>query len=304
VLAGGVRADDCLDWAFGWACDKGSLALIETLLAAGANVNFESRPLLYAVENNRLEVVSLLLKAGARPDIRVRSDHYGERGYAYARKRLLELALAEGLTQVAQMLQAAGATLPVKKNHPAVPLSVTASWRRIDRWLTEHAPGWQPLRPGASEQEIRETEKALGMVLPDDIRDSYRVHDGSTPGGFFPTGLRCLLLPLTGIVRAWTMWKGLVESGTFEDSHPRFVAPGVRRDWWNTGWVPFTSNGGGDCDCVDLAPTRGGKVGQIITMNHETGEHRLLALSLRDWLHQFANDLEDDVYQFEDGGLV
>ncbi len=35
-----------------------------------------------------------------------------------------------------------------------------------------------------------------------------------------------------------------------------------------------------------------------------TAPRRRLAPSLRHWLHQFANDLEDEVYQFEDGGLV
>jgi cell wall assembly regulator SMI1 len=304
LAAGGVSTQEDLGLAFASACGQGPIAMVEALLAAGADVNDESRPLVRAVANNRVDVVALLLKAGARPEIRVPPNYWGKRGYAYARKRVLEMALTEGFTQVANLLQAAGAKLPLKKNRLTTPASVADSWKRIDCWLIENAPGWNPLCDGASDEKITQTEEALGVSLPEDIRDSYRAHDGSSARGFFPSGLCCILLPLAGIVRAWKMWKRLVDDGEFANSQPKFVAAGIRCDWWNVGWIPFTSNGGGDCDCVDLVPDQGGKVGQLITMNHESGEHRLLAPSFRHWLYQFANDLEDGLYQYEKEWLV
>src|SRR5262249_40784079 len=155
-----------------------------------------------------------------------------------------------------------------------------------------------------TEQEIREAEEAMGLALPEDVRESYRAHNGTNHAGFFPAGLRGVLLSLHDMVRAWRMWKRFVERDTLGGRRPEDVAKGVRRDSLNVGWVPFHSNGGGDYDCGALAPAPGGTAGQIITMNHETGEHRLIAPSLRHWLHNFAHDLEDGTYRFEDGGLV
>jgi uncharacterized protein (TIGR02996 family) len=176
---------------------------------------------------------------------------------------------------------------------------VAISWERIDRWLAENAPGWISLREGASDEAIRQAETALGFPLPEDLRESYRAHDGSGPHGFFPpsVGVESVLLSLSGVVRAWEMWKQLLEQGTFAGGEPR-SAKGIRCEWWNVRWVPFATNTAGNYSCVDLAPTPGGKVGQLISMDHESGEHWLLAPSFRHWLYQFANDLEANVYQY------
>jgi len=74
---------------------------------------------------------------------------------------------------------------------------------------------------------------------------------------------------------------------------------------WNRNWIPFASNGGGDFYCIDLAPTETGVKGQIITMKHETGQHKRLAASLRDWLDMLAHDLEAGKFEYREGkGLV
>jgi cell wall assembly regulator SMI1 len=189
--------------------------------------------------------------------VRLRGGPHRNGGYPYDRKRLLELALGEGFTEVARLLQEAGARLPVKKVHPPEPASVTDSWARIDRWLAQNAPG------------------------------------------FFPAGLHCILLSLEQVVRSWRMWRSLLDGGEFEDRQPEAVDPGIRGDWWNVGWIPFTSDGGGDHDCADLAPAPGNRLGQIITMNHENGEHRLVGPSFRHCLYRFANDLEDGLYEYD-----
>jgi cell wall assembly regulator SMI1 len=137
------------------------------------------------------------------------------------------------------------------------------------------------------------------------VRESYLAHNGSDDAGFFPKGdVGYVLLPLSELVSDWKMWKELLEGGEFEGEKAR-GSPGVRGDWWNVGWVPFASDCGGDYYCIDLAPARGGKKGQVIAMAHDSGARKLLAPSLREWLARFADQLEAGKYRYdEDEGLI
>ncbi len=168
-------------------------------------------------------------------------------------------------------------------------------WQHIDKWLSVHAPQvLEMLQPGASEEEIRETEKFLSVEFPDEVKDSYRIHNGlSSRNVGFINGLE--FLSLARMREEWTVWKDLLDSGSFEDweSEPEKK---VRTDWWNPKWIPLTSDWGGNYECLDLDPTEEGDVGQIISMWHDDGERRVLADSFRGWLEQFANDLEAGRY--------
>ena len=59
-----------------------------------------------------------------------------------------------------------------------------STWARIERWLAESAPDvLDSLRPGATDERILNTEAALDVTLPDDVRASYRIHAASPPTG-------------------------------------------------------------------------------------------------------------------------
>jgi cell wall assembly regulator SMI1 len=52
-------------------------------------------------------------------------------------------------------------------------------WDRIEAWLAQHAPAvLAGLNGPATEQELDATERALGVTLPEDVRASYRRHNG------------------------------------------------------------------------------------------------------------------------------
>ena len=178
-------------------------------------------------------------------------------------------------------------------------------WQRIDKWLGVNAPQvLDTLQPGASEEEIRETEKSLSVEFPDDMKDSYRIHNGQSSGnGGFIKGLE--FLSLARVREEWAIWKELLDSGDFEgyESEPDKK---VRPDWWNPKWIPLTSDWGGNHECLDLAPTQEGVVGQIISMWHDDAERLVIANSFRGWLEQFANDLEAGRYTLSEeyDGLV
>ena len=95
------------------------------------------------------------------------------------------------------------------------------------------------------------------------------------------------------------MMKTLLETGDFQGLKQK-SAPGIRKEWWNIHWIPFASNGGGDYFCVDMSPGENGTKGQVISTNHESGNHKLLAPSFREWLFALANGLEDKTFGYSD----
>ena len=178
-------------------------------------------------------------------------------------------------------------------------------WKRIDRWLEANAPDLlASLNPGASDQEIAETESFLGVTFPDDVRASYRIHNGQAPdqGGLIEA---CELLALEDIRNQWSVWKELLDAGDFADSRSSPVGP-IVTDWWHPKWIPLTYDGSGNHHSLDLAPAPGGNVGQIIMMWHDDSDRPLIAPSFREWLGALADGLESGDYTYSDeyGGIM
>lgn len=185
-------------------------------------------------------------------------------------------------------------------------------WQRIETWLRTHAPhAWQMLLPGVSEQEIQQAEIIMTAVLPEDFKASWRVHNG---GYTINLVTRMKIFSLKEIVAEWQMYKELEEVETWSDAGtPYYFTEFVIRSgwqtgpiqpvWWHQNWIPFGSDRAGNNCCVDLFPTLGGAVGQIIDRDHETGPSRVLASSFLETLTTFANDLEAGKYVDTDEGL-
>jgi hypothetical protein len=56
---------------------------------------------------------------------------------------------------------------------------VEVAWRRIEEWLTEHAPlSRSLLREPATPEQIARTEHAIGVAIPPELRALYMIHDG------------------------------------------------------------------------------------------------------------------------------
>src|SRR4051812_14658163 len=69
--------------------------------------------------------------------------------------------------------------LITRKGRSRPPAPVAESWRRIEAWLDEHLPDVRAtLRPGVTEKDLAKFEKLVGRTLPDDVRESWRIHDG------------------------------------------------------------------------------------------------------------------------------
>src|ERR1051325_4380886 len=80
---------------------------------------------------------------------------------------------------------------------------------------------------------------------------------------------------------------------------------GIKDDWWNSFWIPFTHDGAGNHICIDLDPTPNGKYGQIIRMWPDSPDRELYASSFSEYISNYISDLEkDEVVYAKNWGLV
>jgi molybdopterin molybdotransferase len=174
-------------------------------------------------------------------------------------------------------------------------VSIRDTWDRIESWLGKYA-GYlaDSLAEGASADRLRSLEASMGASLPLQFKESMAVHDGQTEdydfipdddiGAFY-------LLQSKEIPRRWKQWNSLLNLGEFDNTKAT-PDKGVAGAWWNAGWIPFASNGGSDYLCIDLAPARGGAVGQVIRVRHDDPAREIMASSYGEWLQGLARTLE------------
>ena len=176
-------------------------------------------------------------------------------------------------------------------------------WHRIDTWLAQNAPHIRTsLNDGATYKDLNATEDALNVALPNNVRESYLIHDGQ--GGDLPALFDGMfyLLTLEGMVEEWRVMQEVMRTSDVPNESQE-DSPEVRSYWWHDKWIPIFSNGAGDLWCVDLDPSAYGTRGQIIEFWHDDVGRTLIARDLRTLLRQFANDLENDHYEIDATGL-
>ncbi|TDC81446.1 SMI1/KNR4 family protein [Actinomadura sp. 7K507] len=140
--------------------------------------------------------------------------------------------------------------------------SVDESWNVIVEWLRRNAPSELMLtRPPVAENDIREVERGVGTVLPEDLvawwrrTDGQGGHSGLVPSFYTPYSAREAL----DRRKLWmTAWNGVME----QDDPARFAAAVAREDQapagtsckgaWLPRWLPIAGSGGGNDLFVDL----------------------------------------------------
>jgi cell wall assembly regulator SMI1 len=110
------------------------------------------------------------------------------------------------------------------------------------------------------------------------------------------------LLPLSEILKTYNTLRLAHADAALV---PEALGP-VRTQWFNTLWIPIASDRDERYYCLDLDPDAGGKARQVIRIQYSIGLVEVLDFSLADWLGEFANQLEGDVYRYspETHGLV
>jgi len=126
-----------------------------------------------------------------------------------------------------------------------------------------------------SRHRFRDFERVAKVKFPEELMALYSIVDGSSDVCFIPVpnDIEHYFMSSTELIYAWQTQKELLEGGDF-DGRPGSGDTAIRTVWWSTKWIPFAENGGGNYLCVDLSPAKGGVKGQIISHNHEGGEHK------------------------------
>jgi cell wall assembly regulator SMI1 len=181
--------------------------------------------------------------------------------------------------------------------------TVRASWQRIDAWIQQFAPSQADtyFYPGVSQEQIAHVEAALGLELPEDVKESYRIHNG---------GKSILGWETFDSIEAFdeSGYSQLLQEPGWVSKTPQWVQQGkklpVEPVWRHPSWLDFTTNGAGDTLCIDLSPTAEGTYGQILDWGHETGVTKVLFSSFRELLSVFALHLEAGIYGPHGGAFV
>ena len=216
----------------------------------------------------------------------------------------------------------------VRKEHASPPAPVAESWRRIEAWLEEQLPVLKlSLRPGVSRTDLKKFEKAIGRPLPDDVRESWMIHDGQRPipyvpddpmfnvedyddlltkGVVFGSAMMPLLdrkdcLASRPALGHGTFWTGMVEASErgeddgmlveFSEGSTSSPEGAIQRLHACWAWIPLIEMGDSDQIGIDLDPGPNGVVGQVINIGRDQEEKHVLATS---WAH-FLEDVSDEL---------
>lgn len=158
------------------------------------------------------------------------------------------------------------------------------------------------LNEGVTDKKIASVEKTIGKALPEDFKQFYKVHNGEIENG---QGILLgeEFLSVERIIEEWNIWKDLLDNKEFiEDGVAIESEPdaGIKNNWWNPFWIPFTYDGSGNHICIDLDPSQDGNYGQIIRMWHDDATRELLANNFTEWITAYTDDLEKGNFVFSD----
>jgi cell wall assembly regulator SMI1 len=155
-------------------------------------------------------------------------------------------------------------------------------------------------RPGCTPVQIKLLEKNLGVSLPNDYKELLMICNGQEgyPGIFNYNEM----LSQEEVFGEWETNTDLLNDGDFDDGLGKGDT-GVKSDWWNKKWIPFTSDGSGNCICIDLDPASGGHSGQIIHFWHDDNRRQLAAKSFKEFFKisttKFLEDIKSGKIDFK-----
>lgn len=178
--------------------------------------------------------------------------------------------------------------------------TVKQIWADIETWYKKNAPNrFEDLLPGAKEEEISQFESRISLFLPEDYRASLKIHNGEVYVHSYN------YLNLDGVLNSWSNITHLSEQGVFADHEILEQGSGViQNTWWDSGWIPFAEDSGGNMICLDLNPADDGVVGQILYMDIQEGPSLSEFKSFLDWLKYYRDGLHIGKYEVDEEGYI
>jgi cell wall assembly regulator SMI1 len=186
---------------------------------------------------------------------------------------------------------------------------ITATWKRLEAAIRKQdASVLAALNPAASLADLAALESGLGMKLPKDLRSSLLRHNGERPGGpgvlFGEHGefLSCQRI-LESARERFALALEESEEGMTGHSSIGYVDGPVRPVSFHPRWIPVCDLNGDVFLAIDLAPARGGTVGQLISVDWECVSWRVVAPSLGALLETVLDGVQSGALVPVDGVL-
>jgi cell wall assembly regulator SMI1 len=169
--------------------------------------------------------------------------------------------------------------------------SVGTAWARLKKWASVHLPTIiESLNPPASSDQLRKFEDSIKVKLPQEVWESYQVHNGQGDGPGIVYGLP--ILPLDDCLHNWRGWAGYEPVDYMDEGCCSFPSEFVRQAYFDPGWIPLTDDSGGNHIGIDLNPGQKGTAGQVIVFGPDDELHTVLARNWRQFLADLAGELE------------
>lgn len=155
-------------------------------------------------------------------------------------------------------------------------MTIEEAWASIESRLVaiHEKPASEMLLPPVAEDDICDLEKALGCKLPDEYKNSLRVHEAGVYWLWFWDAVA--LNDLSYVLESYRENVAAIGPRS-ADSAAGIRAEGfVNASVFDRKWVPI-ANDNGIPICLDLNPPSGGNYGQVIYVDWEDGTVRVIA---------------------------
>ena len=154
------------------------------------------------------------------------------------------------------------------------------------------------LRPPVSATALDQFETKVGRPLPQDFRVLYLSANGQKSGSL-PVLLNGYeLLSLEEIEIHWLRLKSSPINMAGAEMPSRRSRGPVRDFWWHPMWIPFAKTAQGDYYCLDLFPSRRGRIGQVIEFRKDDVLRRHKGFSVNDFLGEYESGLKSGRYSW------
>ncbi|WP_425267204.1 SMI1/KNR4 family protein [Aeoliella straminimaris] len=173
--------------------------------------------------------------------------------------------------------------------------------------LREHAHTvYNALRPPATDSAITNLSAEIPCQLPSSLLQSLQVHDGieDSRSGAHRLFDNMALLTAEEIASTWRMQWNLQCECDFGGCHFTQTRSLKNDARWRRNWIPIM-----DCEgdhlVLDLDPGPTGKHGQVFAWyNYGSRPMRVVAESLRHWLHVVADELQHRRFTLDEWGHI
>lgn len=159
--------------------------------------------------------------------------------------------------------------------------------KRIAKNLLAHFGHF--LQKGASVEEIKELERAIGVAMPSDLVELYQVHNGeasNVPGLFF--GMR--FLPLSEIL---SEWQAASEHSMAERQFTEIAADGAN---FNSKWIPFAADPNGNLLVMDMDPGKKESPDQVIGFSRDGQTQIVVARNVQELMEFLSRSIQEGCY--------